>query len=124
MRARDWIGIGAVMAATGVAAGAFGAHGLEGRVTPELLATWRTGAHYHLVHAVGMVAIAFAVDRGVRGAGAAGWLLLVGVTVFSGSLYLLTLTGVRTLGAITPIGGVTLIAGWVTLAVGAWRGRG
>ncbi len=93
-------------------------------MAPDLLEIWRTGAHYHLVHAVGMVAVAFAVDRGVRGAGTAGWLLLVGVLVFSGTLYLLTLTGVRALGAITPIGGVALIAGWVTLAVCAWRGQG
>lgn len=124
MRARDWIGIGAVLAATGVATGAFGAHGLEGRVAPDLLDIWRTAAHYHLVHAVGLAAIAFAVDRGVRGARAAGWLLLVGVLIFSGSLYLLALTGVRALGAITPIGGVALIAGWVVLAVAAWRHRG
>jgi uncharacterized membrane protein YgdD (TMEM256/DUF423 family) len=123
MRARDWIGIGAVLAATGVAAGAFGAHGLEGRVAPDLLEIWRTAAHYHLVHAVGLVMVAFAVDRGVRGATVAGWLLVGGVAVFSGSLYLLTLTGLRGLGAITPIGGVALIAGWITLAVGAWRGE-
>jgi uncharacterized membrane protein YgdD (TMEM256/DUF423 family) len=123
MQARDWIGIGAVLAATGVAAGAFGAHGLEGRVTPDLLEIWRTAAHYHLVHAVALLGVAWVVDRGVRGAAVAGWLLVVGVAVFSGSLYLLTLTGVRTLGAITPIGGVALIAGWVVLAVAAWRSR-
>jgi len=124
MRAGDWIGAGAVLAAAGVAAGAFGAHGLEARVAPDLLEFWRTGAHYHLVHAVGLMAVAFAVDRGLRGAAIAGWLLVVGVVVFSGSLYLLTLTGVRTLGAITPIGGVALIAGWIALAVAAWRHQG
>ena len=123
MQARDWIGTGAVLAATGVAAGAFGAHAFEGRVTPNVLEIWRTGAHYHLVHAVALGMVAFAVDRGVRGAGVAGWLLVAGVVVFSGSLYLLTLTGVRMLGAVTPIGGVALIAGWTVLAVSAWRRR-
>jgi len=123
MQARDWIGTGAVLAATGVAAGAFGAHGLEGRVAPDLLEIWRTAAHYHLVHAVALLGVAWVVDRGAHGAALAGWLLVVGVAVFSGSLYLLTLTGVRTLGAITPIGGVALIAGWVVLAVAAWRSR-
>jgi len=116
--------LGAVLGALGVAAGAFGAHGLKAWVSPELLAVFETGVRYHLVHALALLAAAWASTRWTSAAiRAAGWLFVVGILVFSGSLYVLTLTGIRALGAITPFGGVAFIAGWLLLAWGAWRGR-
>ena len=121
---RVFFSIGAILAALGVAAGAFGAHGLRARVGPEMLAVFETGVRYHLIHALALLAVAWASTRwasaAIRGA---GWLFVVGIVLFSGSLYVLCLTGVRALGAITPFGGAALIAGWLLLAWGAWRGR-
>ena len=103
-------------------AGAFGAHGLRNRVDPSLLAVFETGARYHLIHALALLAVGLAESRQrSRWYAGAGWLFLGGTLVFSGTLYLMTLTGDRWLGAITPIGGVALIAGWIALAVGASR---
>lgn len=103
-------------------AGAFGAHGLRSRVDPSLLAVFETGARYHLIHALALLAVGLAESRQPsRWYTGAGWLFLCGTLVFSGTLYLMTLTGERWLGAITPIGGVALIAGWIALAVGASR---
>jgi len=116
--------LGSFLGALGVAAGAFGAHGLKVRVSPEMLAVFETGVRYHLIHALALLAVAWASTRwasaAIRGA---GWLFVVGIVLFSGSLYVLCLTGVRALGAITPFGGAALIAGWLLLAWGAWRGR-
>ena len=119
---RLFFGIGAASALVAVAAGAFGAHGLRSRLTPDLLAVFETGARYHMYHALALLASAWAVTRWpgpwpVR----AGWLFVVGTVVFSGSLYALALTGVRWLGAITPLGGVAFLAGWVCLLLGAIR---
>jgi uncharacterized membrane protein YgdD (TMEM256/DUF423 family) len=120
---RVFFAVGAVLGAIGVAAGAFGAHGLRSRVAPELLAVFETGVRYHLVHALALLATAWAAARWPGAAvTAAGWLFLAGILVFSGSLYLLVLTGIRALGAVTPVGGVALIAGWVMLAWAAGRG--
>lgn len=115
---------GALLAAAGVALGAFGAHALKTVLEPRMLAAWQTAVDYHLVHALAAVAIALAAPRwhGMSLV-AAGWLLLGGVLLFSGSLYLLAFTGLRWLGAITPLGGVAFIAGWLLLAWIAWRGR-
>jgi uncharacterized membrane protein YgdD (TMEM256/DUF423 family) len=89
-----------------------------------MLAVFETGVRYHLIHALGLLAVAWASTRWASAAiRAAGWLFAVGILVFSGSLYVLTLTGIRALGAITPLGGVAFIAGWLLLAWGAWRGR-
>jgi uncharacterized membrane protein YgdD (TMEM256/DUF423 family) len=122
--ARIFFSIGAVMGALGVAAGAFGAHGLKGRLTPEMLAVFETGVRYHLVHALALLAVAWAATRWEsRAIPAAGWLFVAGVILFSGSLYAMCLTGVRALGAITPVGGVAFILGWLLLAWGAWTGR-
>lgn len=120
----NWIiAAGAVNGALAVMAGAFGAHGLKARITPELLTTWHTGAEYHMYHALALLlfgAIASAQPQvSLNGPAAA---LLVGILLFSGSLYLLALTGVKTLGAITPIGGLAFIVGWLWLALQAWRG--
>ncbi len=120
--AGGWFATGAVAAAIGVALGAFGAHGLKTRVAPELLAIYETGVRYHLVHALGLLAAAWAADRWPGPwATLSGWLFLSGIVIFSGSLYLLALTGVRWLGAITPVGGVAFMAGWLSLALAALR---
>lgn len=111
-----WFRWGAALGALAVAMGAFGAHGLEGRVSPDMQANWETAAHYHMVHALALVATAFAADRWPgRLTRPAGWLFLVGILLFSGSLYTMVLTDVRLLGAVTPFGGVSFIAGWVCL---------
>jgi uncharacterized membrane protein YgdD (TMEM256/DUF423 family) len=104
----------------GVALGAFGAHGLRDRLTPAMLEIYRTGVLYHLIHAVVMLAVALNADR-IRRATLVLTLLAVGVLIFSGSLYLLSVTGVRWLGAITPFGGALLLAGWLALVVGSIR---
>jgi len=103
--------------AAGVALGAFGAHGLRSRLAPDLLAIYETGVRYHLVHGLAACVAALFVRTGLGGrAQAAGWLFVAGIAIFSGSLYLLALTGTRWLGAVTPIGGVAWIAGWLLLA--------
>lgn len=119
-----WFAIGAWLGAVGVGLGAFGAHGLKSRVSAEMVAVWETGARYHLIHALALLATGWACERwpGTL-TSAAGWLFLAGVAVFSGSLYALAVTGVRALGAITPLGGLCFIAGWACLAVGAMRSR-
>jgi len=114
---------GAVLAALGVAVGAFGAHALRGRLTPDLLNVFETGVRYQLIHALGLLAVAWATTRWPgRATNMAGWLLLAGIVLFSGSLYALSMSGVRALGAITPLGGVAFIAGWIALAWAVWRG--
>jgi uncharacterized membrane protein YgdD (TMEM256/DUF423 family) len=112
--------------ALGVATGAFGAHGLKQSLTPERLAWWHTGADYHLLHAIVLlaVAVAFGARTQHRLVKVAFWLMVGGIAVFSGSLYAMALTDVRALGAITPIGGTALIAAWVLLAVGLHRKHG
>ena len=109
--------MGALLMATGVALGAFGAHGLEGTVSPARLDTFETGARYHLIHGVGILAIA-ALRRGTN----AGWWIAGGVLVFSGSLYLLVLTDTSWWGAVAPIGGAAMIGGWLGLAWTLLRG--
>ncbi|MEJ2541492.1 MAG: DUF423 domain-containing protein [Gemmatimonadota bacterium] len=108
---------GAVLAGLAVALGAFGTHALEARVPTGRVATWETGVRYHLVHALGVMVLGLARARWPSpGLGRAGILLLAGVAVFSGSLYVLVLTDTPFLGAVTPVGGVLLIAGWATAA--------
>ena len=115
--------LGAVSAFVAVAAGAFGAHALRARLAPDLLAVFETGARYQMYHALGMVAVAWAVTRWPGPWPArAGWLFLAGTVLFSGSLYALALTGIRWLGAITPLGGLAFLAGWLCLAFAASRG--
>ena len=119
---RGFAAAGAGSAALAVLAGAFGAHALRARVPLDLLVVFETAARYQMYHALGLLAVAVLADRishaGVR---AAGWLFLAGTVFFSGSLDALTLTGIRALGAVTPIGGICFIAGWVALAIGVWR---
>jgi uncharacterized membrane protein YgdD (TMEM256/DUF423 family) len=133
-----WTFVGAILGALAVVAGAFGAHGLRERLSAEALEWWQTAAHYHLVHALVLVVVGVLADRAAARAGPteestglssralsiAGTGLVVGVALFSGSLYALALTGARWLGAVTPFGGLALIAGWAALAAAAWsRGR-
>ena len=104
-----------------VVLGAFGAHTLKGRIEPELLTVFDTGVRYHMYHALALLAVARARLSGVRLQAAAGWLFLAGMALFSGSLYVLSLTGVRWLGAITPLGGLAFILGWLCLALAGWK---
>lgn len=121
---RTFLALGAISAAISVAAGAFGAHALRARLSPELLVIFETGARYQMYHALGIVAAGWALARFPGAAAAwAGWLFLLGTLLFSGSLYALALSGVRALGAVTPFGGVAFIAGWIALAVAALGGR-
>lgn len=117
---RTFLLIGALAGAIGVAIGAFGAHGLRGRLSPEMLAVFETGARYHLYHALALLAVAALMGRiDGRLITAAGWLFTSGIVLFSGSLYLLALTGVTTLGAVTPLGGLAFMLGWACLAIAA-----
>ncbi len=125
---RIFLGLAGVYGALAVGMGAFGAHGLKRRLAEcpdraQRLGWWQTGASYHLTHALALGVSAWTVARspGIAGV-ASGWLFAVGVLVFSGSLYLMTLTGARRLGAITPLGGLMLIAGWIAIAWAAWSG--
>ncbi|MEO0813336.1 MAG: DUF423 domain-containing protein, partial [Myxococcota bacterium] len=111
-----------ILGATGVMAGAFGAHALRERLDEDLLRVWNTASEYQLVHAVALLGVAWVASRAPGPAATlSGWAMTVGVLVFSGSLYTLALTGVRWLGAITPIGGLAFIVGWIALAFAAWR---
>lgn len=113
--------IGAVLAGLGVAAGAFGAHGLEGRVTPDRLDTFHTAVTYQMYHALALLAVGWAAQGGSALVHGAGYCFVAGIVVFSGSLYLLVLTDTSWLGAITPIGGAAFIVGWGLLAGGVWQ---
>lgn len=116
--------LGAFALALAVAAGAFGAHGLKARLTPDMLAHWETAVRYHVYHGLGLLAVAWAVDRGLgRGAVLAGRLMLAGMLLFSGSLYVYALTGLKAVAMVTPFGGVCFIAAWVALGVNTWRRR-
>jgi uncharacterized membrane protein YgdD (TMEM256/DUF423 family) len=120
---KQFIVIGAVLAAAAVAAGAFGAHALAARLTPERLATWETAARYHMYHALALVIVGVIAGRWTSPlVGTAGWLFVAGIAIFAGTVYTLALGGPRWLGAITPLGGLALIAGWLVLAVAVARG--
>lgn len=114
--------LGAISALIGVAAGAFGAHGLKNRLSAEQLSVFEVGVRYQMYHAFALIVAAWARDRwsGTL-ASAGGWLFVIGILLFSGSLYLLSLTGIRWLGAITPFGGLAFLAGWLCLALACWK---
>ncbi|MCH1572137.1 MAG: DUF423 domain-containing protein [Longimicrobiales bacterium] len=115
--------LGALFGALGVGLGAFGAHALRATLTPQDLATFEIGVRYQLYHALALIAVAWATTQWeATTVTFAGWAFVTGIVIFSGSLYVLVLTGQRWLGAITPIGGVALIVGWTLLAWSAWRG--
>jgi uncharacterized membrane protein YgdD (TMEM256/DUF423 family) len=118
----NWFAVGAFAAAIGVTLGAFGAHALKLRITEDLLAVFETGVRYQMYHALALLAVAWAATRWPGPwINASGWLFTLGILIFCGSLYLMTFTGVRWLGAITPIGGLCFILGWIAMAVAALR---
>lgn len=116
----NWTMVGAAVGLLGVVAGAFGAHALRAVASPEQLGWWTTAAQYHLVHALALVGVGL-FQRSGGPADAAGWAFLAGILLFSGTLYAMGLGGPRVLGAVTPLGGLSLIAGW---ALFAWAARG
>lgn len=120
---RIFMTLASLLGGLAVALGAFGAHALRDRLDERMLANFETGVRYHFYHALALVAVVVVIKLWPTSTLAtyAGWLFLVGILIFSGSLYLMALTGARWLGAITPIGGVAFIAGWLCLALVAWR---
>lgn len=122
---RLFISLGALSGFLSVAAGAFGAHALRDRLPADLLGVFQTGVSYQMYHALGLLAVGILLARysidGSAWLSAAGWLFVAGTVLFSGSLYLLALSGTTWLGAITPLGGVAFLLGWLALAVGIWR---
>ncbi len=123
MTAKLWLLLGSAYGFVAVALGAFGAHGLRARLTPDMLAVWKTGVEYQFYHALALLAVGVLVRNAVN-AGAlqiAGLCFAAGILLFSGSLYALALSGVRILGAVTPVGGVLFLAGWICLFVAVLR---
>lgn len=115
---------GSIAMAVAVMLGAFGAHGLKTKLSEEMLAIFETGVTYHFYHAIGLLVIGLAAYYLPESASLkwAGWLMLGGILIFSGSLYILSLSGLRWLGAITPIGGLCFIASWILFAIAVWKG--
>ena len=123
MSARLALTLAALLLFAAVGLGAFGAHALKARLTPDMQAIWQTAVQYHAWHALGLLAAGLLVMHwpDAPALGLAAWLFVGGIALFSGSLYALALTGVRGLGAITPFGGVAFLAGWLAFAWAAWR---
>ncbi len=115
--------LGAINAFLTVALGAFGAHALEGKIPQKYIETWQTGVQYQMFHALGLFVVAFVMDKLPQTSLVtwAGWLMFVGILLFSGSLYVLSLTQVKVLGAITPLGGVSFIVAWILLMVAVFK---
>ena len=119
---RLFLALGAIAAFIGVALGAFAAHGLKNRLDPAMLATFEIGVRYHMYHALALLGVAWAASRSPGAwVNASGWLFVAGIVVFSGTLYALALTGARWLGAVTPLGGLAFLAGWLCLAWAALK---
>ena len=120
--ARLWLLLAACAGFTGVALGAFAAHGLKSQLTPAYLAVFQTGTHYQLIHALALFGVGLlATLRPAPLVNYAGALFSVGILLFSGSLYALTLSGIGALGMVTPLGGLAFLAGWSCLGLAAWR---
>ncbi len=120
--ARPILMSGALMALLGVAIGAFGAHGLKPFLSEQMLAAFETGVRYHLIHALGMLSAGLSlVSVPLRQFRWAGWAFFLGIVLFSGSLYVMSISGVRGLGIVTPFGGLCFIIGWGLLARGYWK---
>ena len=118
---RTFMFVGALMGFVGVGIGAFGAHGLKGRLSAEMLAVFETGVRYQMYHALALLALGAMMSRlDGRAVVVAGWSFTAGILIFSGSLYALALSGVTMLGAITPIGGLAFLIGWIALAIAAF----
>jgi uncharacterized membrane protein YgdD (TMEM256/DUF423 family) len=123
LRARIFGAVGGGAGLLGVALGAFGAHALEGRLTPGDLAVFETAVRYQMYHALALLAVSWLVQRHAPGGLVAGWAFSVGILVFSGSLYVLVLSGQRWLGAVTPVGGIAFLVGWTFLLLAFLRSR-
>ena len=120
--AKLFLFLGSLSSLAAVALGAFGAHAMKGKLSNEMMSIYQTGVQYHFYHALGLFIVAFAATHLSSGLVKwSGWLMFSGILVFSGSLYALSLTSIRILGAITPIGGVAFIVAWLLLAVAVWR---
>ena len=126
-RANITVAVGALFMLVAVLLGAFGAHALKARLVPEMLAVYQTGVQYHLIHALGLMVIGAIQDIGANNHNGsqllklAAILIAVGIVLFSGSLYVLAITGVTMFGAITPLGGLCFLAGWALVALQMWR---
>lgn len=114
---KTFLALGAGAAALSVATGAFGAHALEGKLSEHYLDVWQKATQYEMYHSLGLIGIGILSGTTKMKLKAAGWMMFGGIVIFSGSLYVLSLTQIKPLGAITPIGGVLFIASWVTLLV-------
>lgn len=121
--AKNYLLIAALSGLLAVALGAFGAHGLKQRLGADLLAVFQTGVQYHFYHTLALLAVALLLLQAPQSTELrwSALLFCIGIVIFSGSLYVLSITGIRWLGAITPLGGVAFIAGWIFLALAAWR---
>lgn len=116
--------LGAIFGGLGVAAGAFGAHALRGQLEPRMLEVFETAVRYQMYHALALLGVAWLCQQTAStSAQVAGWAFVLGILLFSGSLYVMAISGLRGLGAITPLGGLSLIVGWLALALAAlnWR---
>lgn len=119
-----FLSIGAVAMAIAVALGAFGAHGLKSKLTEEMLTIFETGVQYHFYHALGLLIVGLVAHYMPESSLLkwSGWLMVSGILIFSGSLYILAGSGIRWLGAVTPVGGICFIISWILLALGVWKG--
>jgi uncharacterized membrane protein YgdD (TMEM256/DUF423 family) len=122
---RLFCALGSISGGLAVALGAFGAHVLRDRLAVDMLANFETGVRYQMYHALALMAVAWAISRWPDSGlpAAVGWLFIAATLLFSGSLYVMALTGLRWLGAVTPLGGVAFVAGWLCLLLAAWRGQ-
>ena len=122
----NWTATGALLMLLGVAGGAFGAHALKARLDPAMMDVYHTAVQYHLIHALGILVVSLLLRSGAisaAGGSRVAWFLLSGIVLFSGSLYAMALSGVRMLGAVTPLGGLAFIAGWLLLIFDAMANR-
>ncbi len=120
-----WISLGAIFAFLGVGCGAFGAHGLESKLEPRMLAIWETAARYQMYHALALIGLGLWIKQEPGAlppsASITGWAFTLGIVLFSGSLYALALSGIKVLGAITPLGGLAFLIGWIAFAFTALK---
>ena len=123
LTAKTLLALAGLLAALAVLLGAFGAHGLKAKLTPEMLTVYQTAVQYHMWHALGLGLVAFTALHcpQLRGLRCAGWLMIAGIVLFSGSLYALALTNIKMLGAITPFGGLAFIVAWIVFAISVWK---
>ena len=120
--AQRFLVFGSIIAGLGVAAGAFGAHALKEILDAPMLQVFETATRYVMYHAIGLCIVSWAIDRyPEQRLEKSGWLFLIGILLFSGSLYMVSLAGIRWMGAVTPIGGLAFMTGWLLLAWGVWR---